>query len=526
MCTIKIHLNSVISTPGAGYMNIDLKDLYINHVLLGPEFMCIPIWAIPKIIMDNYNLWHLVHNGYLTCRIDKAMYGLPQAGCIAYDNLVAQLLPHGYYPAPHTPGLWLHKTRPITFTLVVDDFGVKYTDVNDVHHLIAALKENYELTEDWTGSLYTGITLDWDYENGTVDLSILGYYEKALRRFQHNAPAVPEDAPHAWMLPSYGAAVQYAEDADTSTPISDAQKKRVQEIIGTFLFAARAVDPTLLVALGSIATQQANCTEKTMKAITHLLNYVATHPEPMICFKCSDMKLEIATDSSYLSETKSPSRAGGYHYLSNLRPARPILPEDPLPMMNGPVHVHCSIMAMIVSSAAEAETGGAYNNGKDAIPLRIALKEMGHPQPATPIECDNTTAVGIVNDPLRQRRSKAMDMRFYWIKDQQQQGQFQLYWHPGSTNRSDYFTKHHSPAHHRIMRQQYIHSPTAAEYTSKKLLRGKQQYTVASLIEDIRGLLLEGSWRGCVDPSTDPGYQDPRLGTQTLGLPFLNPHKL
>jgi hypothetical protein len=95
-----------------------------------------------------------------------------------------------------------------------------------------------------------------------------------------------------------------------------------------------------------------------MKAITHLLNYVAMHPEPMICFKRSDMQLEIATDSSYLSETKSRSRNGGYHYLSNLRPARPILPEDPLPMMNGPVHVHCSIMPMIVSSAAEAETGG------------------------------------------------------------------------------------------------------------------------------------------------------------------------
>jgi hypothetical protein len=113
--------------------------------------------------------------------------------------------------------------------------------------------------------------------------------------------------------------------------------------------------------------------------------------------------------------------------------------------------------------AAEAETGGCYYNGKDAVPLRIALTEMGHPQSATPIECDNTTAVGILNDSIRQRRSKAMDMRFYWIKDRQNQGQFQLYWRPGTTSRSDYFTKHHSPAHHRIMCHQYIHSPNAAD---------------------------------------------------------------
>jgi hypothetical protein len=108
-------------------------------------------------------------------------------------------------------------------------------------------------------------------------------------------------------------------------------------------------------------------------------------------------------------------------------------------MMNGPVHVHCSIMPMIVSSAAEAETGGAYYkaNGKDAVPLRTALEEMGHPQGATPMECDNTTAVGIINDTIRQRRSKAMEMRFYWIKDRQKQGQFRLYWASGSKNRAD-----------------------------------------------------------------------------------------
>jgi hypothetical protein len=75
----------------------------------------------------------------------------------------------------------------------------------------------------------------------------------------------------------------------------------------------------------------------------------------MIRFKRSDMQLEVAADSSYLSVSKSRSRAGGYHYLTNKRPDRPIQPEYPLPMMNGPVHVHCSIMPMIVISAAEAE---------------------------------------------------------------------------------------------------------------------------------------------------------------------------
>jgi hypothetical protein len=87
---------------------MDLKDFYLNNIMPFLKFMRIPVWAIPKIIMDNYNLWPLIHNGFVTCAIHKGMYGLPQAGRIAYDALVAHLKPHGYYPAPHTPGLWLH----------------------------------------------------------------------------------------------------------------------------------------------------------------------------------------------------------------------------------------------------------------------------------------------------------------------------------------------------------------------------------------------------------------------------------
>jgi hypothetical protein len=265
--------------------------------------MRIPVWAIPKVIMDNYKLWSLVHNGMVTCLIRKGMYGLPQAGHIAFDDLVLHLEPYGYVPAPHTPGLWRHKTRPTTFTLVVDDFGVKYTSLDDVNHLVSALEDKYKIKEDWTGSLYTSLTIDWDYDNGTVDISMPGYYEKALKRFQHATPAVPEDSPHAWDPPKYGTAIQYAEDTDTSPSVDASKTKLVQEVVATFQFSGRTVDPTTLVALSSIATQQNNVTEGTMDKIAQLLNYASSHPNPMIRFKRSDMQLEVSTDSSYLSVT-------------------------------------------------------------------------------------------------------------------------------------------------------------------------------------------------------------------------------
>ena len=77
-----------------------------------------------------------------------------------------------------------------------------------------------------------------------------------------------------------------------------------------------------------------------------------------------------------------------------------------------------------MASAAEAELGALFYNGQVAEPTRTCLKEMGYPQPSTPIKTDNSTAAGIVNSSIRQKKSKAMDMRFYWVKDRVSQKTF------------------------------------------------------------------------------------------------------
>jgi hypothetical protein len=83
---------------------------------------------------------------------------------------------------------------------------------------------------------------------------------------------------------------------------------------------------------------------------------------------------------------------------------------------------------------------------------------LGHKQPPVPMETDNTTATGYSNGTIKQKRTKAMDMHFYWIKDRVKKGQFNVNWGMGFQNLADHFTKHHSPAHHKIMREIYIHA--------------------------------------------------------------------
>ena len=110
-----------------------------------------------------------------------------------------------------------------------------------------------------------------------------------------------------------------------------------------------------------------------------------------------------------------------------------------------------------MASAAEAEIGGIFHNRQSAVPLRHTLIEMGHPQPPTLIQTDNSTALGYVNSSIKIKRTKAMDMRFHWIKDRISQKEFLVYWRSGLTYLGDYFTKHFSPAHHIVMRPKYLH---------------------------------------------------------------------
>jgi len=349
------------------------------------------------------------------------------------------------------PGLWKHTTRPVQFTLTVDDFGVKYVGQEHAQHLIAALRQHYEVEEDWEGTLYCGITLKWDYKQRHVDISMPGYIEKLLARFEHKQPTKPQHSPHAAPPQSFGQTAQNPVEHDTLPILPPPRIKRIQQIVGTIMYYARAVDLTTLVALSSIASEQSVATKAMEQCITQLLNYLYTHKDATLQYVASNMVLNIHSDASYLSKPKARSRLGGLFFLGSL-------PQDGKPLqLNGPILTIASICKFVVASAAESELGALFYNCQDGTILRLALEELGHPQPATPVHCDNSTAVSIANDTVKKQRSRAMEKNFFWTKNQVKIGNFNVTWHPGQENLADYFTKHFDAWHHQLVRSYYLH---------------------------------------------------------------------
>jgi hypothetical protein len=126
LTTAKILINSVISTLGAKFLVIDINDFYLNTPLGRFKYMVINLSSLPQETIDKYNLIELAQDGNVCIEVQKGMYGLPQAGTLANKLLHRNLAKDGYRPTQHTHGLWKHDTHPISFSLVVDDFGVKY----------------------------------------------------------------------------------------------------------------------------------------------------------------------------------------------------------------------------------------------------------------------------------------------------------------------------------------------------------------------------------------------------------------
>ena len=244
--------------------------------------MAIPLHLFPQHTIDQYNLQTHAKDGKVYVEIRKAIYGLPQAGILANKLLQERLHPHGYYEVPHTPGLWKHIACPISFTLVVDDFSIKYISREHVDHLLEVLKKHYKLAEDRKGELYCGIKLKWDYVNQHVGISMPGYVQKPVDRHRHPLPTEPQHAPHPIPPRTYGAESQKPHPTDESPTLDEHGIKRIQQIVGGILYYARAVDVSVLAALSTLAAEQTTATKKTNNKITQLLDYLATHPNATI----------------------------------------------------------------------------------------------------------------------------------------------------------------------------------------------------------------------------------------------------
>ncbi len=333
--------------------------------------------------------------------------------------------------------LFRHHTHSTAFNLTVDDFLIRYSQPSELDHLVSCLSTLYELKvhrdlPHLTFTLHDPLYAQLCPCYAVSPLSFGVWLSHAV----YTPPvSYPDPPPH--LSPPFPTTL--------STPVSPAEKIWIQQVVGSLLFYARALDLSVLTSVCQLSSHQSTPTQHDLASAHRLLNYVSSHRNPHKTIHPSSMALWACTDASILSRLKSGSVAGCSvglgdppPYLLNPPPeshrhswkdkqslvrASRLLQSHPshvTPLSvthNVPLHAFCQRIPMVVASVAEAEYAAAFGGGQLLVELTLTLTNLGHPQQSSPLLFgDKECAIGLATSSVRPKKSKSIDMRLDWIK--------------------------------------------------------------------------------------------------------------
>ena len=417
----------------ASFGTLDVTDFYLGNDMPSPEFIIIHTSLFSPAVLTQLNITPFIQTdkhgkSFFYCRVDKTMYGFRQAGFHANQQVTALLLAHGYYQLQ--PCLFTHTIDPIYFALIVDDYGIKYKHISHFHRLVNALSTKYHVKAHPIADTFLGLTIEHDRVARTITTSMPNYVPNMLKRYRPNGVKLAS-SPSIYIPPTYGSKAPQLPTVDSSKPASAADATELQQIIGSALYYARANDTTILESVTTLSSLQSTPTASVLASQERLLGYLAKNPRHCRVIRPSKMLLQIHSDASYLSLPNSGSKAGGYHTLGDHTPT----------FRNSAIECISTRIPVNVGSAAEAELAGAHANAQLGVPERMTLKNIGYPQPPTPIFADNECAIGLSLQTVIPKKSKSMDQRFNWIRERMSLLEFTIPWIPSLENYADFFTK-------------------------------------------------------------------------------------
>jgi hypothetical protein len=455
--TVKCLLNSAVSDDDSDLCAVDIKDAYLTAKLDTPEYMTIPLSYFPERCRTRFSLDQHPAGTMTYWRIDKALYGMPQAGLLFQNDLTQHLAAHGYRRSKTTECLYIHDTLNISFLVWVDDFLIKFkrSDRAAIDHLLAALRSKYEITVDWTASSYVGLDICRDRLARTITISMDGYIERLQEELKLILRKDPKN-PLTYLATKYTSDPQM-EEVDDSPPASTDQIKFLQIIVGKLLFYSIAIDLTIAVAVNRLSMLRSKATQKTVAMAMRLIQYILHHPNAHITYRPSDMQLMCHSDASHDSEPGSRSRIAGAYIFGSTDFEGSDVPK----LINGCVGFMSKQAPTVCAGAYESEYAALWGNVCFLEAARQTCADLGHPQNSTVIVYDNTVAGAIAIQACKQKRSKMVAKQYHWIQERTATGDYTLVWRKGIHNLADFLTKAHPTHHFEAMRQFFVSYPVA-----------------------------------------------------------------
>jgi len=430
-------------TMGARMETLDLESFYLHerNKLPRTDHMYYDTTFFPQDVRKKFTAYIRDDRILLSCT--QAIYGMYDAGTIAGTVLSETLTTNGYTEVDNT-NLWISTVAGEEGFLIntnVDDFAVLHVPasramerlervLNDAGYKFVRAQSNQ--AQRFQKFHFCGLDIEHDTLEHKVTLYLNGWVRKLLVKYGMEE-CKPETAPYKYTRPVY-TGKQAPLSEDDSSPLSPQLMTELRSKIGALNWGAACVNYDTSLAISKVGSKQANPTKALLREVNHILRYLAGHPNTVLQFHPCDMSLHTVSDASFCSETKGRSRAGGVLYLGGCD-------ENNHPI-SSPVEVMSHIIDCIPDSAAEAEYVSVHDTTKRGVYCRNILEGIGFPQGTTEHECDNKCAVGIANNTVHDRKTKHIDRRYHWVKNEVKNGHFKVIWKEGVGNIADFFTKY------------------------------------------------------------------------------------
>ncbi len=309
----------------------------------------------------------------------------------------------------------------------------------------------YTLTKDWTGNLYCGITLEWDYVGRTIDISMLGYIRRKLQEYKHITPKKLQTYPYSPEPKKFGAEAQAPHPPRLDTKTWYKRHQTYAENCGQHFILCkggwydRVNGPQFHRGRADNSNGKHN---GVMHPTIGLLFRTCGCKGPVPRFQ-HDLQYSLGCLLSFGGKSPQQGMWSFFHGVDATGWQAHSF-DWSFPCQH---HNFTFCYCLRCWSAIECPLPQLPNGGY----FWPTLTDMGHLQPKTLDHCDNATAVGIANNTNKQQRSHSMEMRFFWIGDKIAQQMNDFKWHPGQKNLANYQSKHHISSHHAAVRPWYLH---------------------------------------------------------------------
>jgi hypothetical protein len=400
-----------------------------------PAYIAVPIKDIPPVIVKEHGLMTRAKNGKAYLKVLMSMYGHPAAARLSNLLLFKTIEPDGYRENRLVPCLIEHETSTFRGGIIVDDIGAVVHSEEDMLHFKHALEKVWKIKLNTNGDKFLGMDLKWDYspDNPTLEYSNNRVIGDGLKRFFPGKTLKGADTPGV-----YSTRWNNNVSQETDPVPMPSIKQLAMEFAGTFSHLGRTVRPDIISSVNEISQTQSNPTDITNRQIIQLANYMARYPIASCLMTATDMQLRCHYDDALRPHARH--KAGAVIYHSNS--------IDPPEKIGNVTEIMCKLPISCVASILEGEYCAGFLAGQMMYNHKVILEELGYPQGPIQFFGDNTTTVGITNDNMKIKKSKAVDKSFHWFRDKVRCGDYISSHISTDLNASNIFTKSLAPKDH------------------------------------------------------------------------------